>query len=701
MKKISTRIILAIMLTSIILVLIMGSVSYVSVKSILISDAERNLLAIVNQNANEIEVSINDISTLTNQISNIVVSNMDLNKVEDNKIEMEAYKKRIEPVLIGTLDSFTAKSGWIIFDDDVIENPGTLSFTRKDDGKYTREDEYNVREAGYAGDEWFQGAIDNGSNWTAPYYWEPWDATVISYSRSVLKEGKVIGVAGTEFFFDALKERLSQIKIYNTGYVTLMDKDFNFFYHPDENATNLRELAGGDLSYLADKIQNGDQSGLINYTYQGEKKIMSYYKLSNGWYLTANPVLSEIYADLNKLTFIFVIIGVIAVAGAALIAVFMGKKLAKSIEQFRTAFEIGSGGDLTARIHIQSKDEFGVMGEHYNGFIEKTHQVISEIGNVILRAEESNDRIYKGMDNVIHGEESIYKNEMKAPITLGIDQLQRRLSDVLDNVKNQAAGTEESLAGLEEILASTKDSFYKTEAALEYSEKTSQIATSSYSSIEAMNNNMGTIDVNVVNANTQIVRLSQLSEDIGGILITINSISEQTNLLALNAAIEAARAGEAGRGFAVVADEIRKLAEQTSSETDKIKSIIESIQQEVKVVQEANDKVSISVQEGISISDQVKLSINEILEKAKANLEHIKAVSITSKEQIEASEEITKAVSDIAHNSVEIENLINDSYESFTEIAKSLNDNTAEIDILTADMEKLAEEIKFFKVEKK
>ncbi|GAU78107.1 methyl-accepting chemotaxis protein [Fusibacter sp. 3D3] len=677
----------------------MGSVSFFSVKSILINDAEQNLLGVVDKNASEIERSINDIITVTNQISNIVVSNMDFNKVRGDETEMKSFKSSIETVLVGAIGSLSAQSGWIIFDDAVIKNPGIVSFARADDGVYKKDEEYNVRESGYGEDAWFKGAIDNGSNWTAPYYWEPWDAMVISYSQSVKKEGQIIGVAGTEYFFDILKDRLSQIKIYDTGYVTLMDKDFNFLYHPDEKATNLRALADGELSYLADEIQKGDTTGLLNYNYQGKQKIMSYYKLSNGWYLTANPVLTEIYADLNQLTLIFFVIGIVAIAGAALIAVFIGKKLARSIEQFRAAFEIGSSGDLTARIHIQSKDEFGIMGEHYNDFIEKTHQVVSEIGNVILRAEESNDRIYKGMDNVIHGEDSIYKNEIKRPITLGIDQLQRRLSEVLDNVKSQAAGTEESLAGLEEILASTKDSFYKTEAALEHSEKTSQIATSSYSSVEAMNSNMSMIDANVVNANNQILELSKLSKDIGGILITINSISEQTNLLALNAAIEAARAGEAGKGFAVVADEIRKLAEQTSSETDKIKAIIESIQQEVEVVQKANEKVSVSVQEGISISDQVKSSINEILEKAKANLEHIKAVSLTSKEQIEASEEITKAVSDIAHNSVEIEHLINDSYKSFEGIAKSLNENTADIDALTADMEKLAEEIKFFKVE--
>lgn len=146
------------------------------------------------------------------------------------------------------------------------------------------------------------------------------------------------------------------------------------------------------------------------------------------------------------------------------------------------------------------------------------------------------------------------------------------------------------------------------------------------------------------------VKLSKAIEDtnvihqIADISRAIKDIAEQTNLLALNASIEAARAGETGKGFAVVAEEIRKLAEQSNYEIEKVDSLANKVllsvdvlnRESSNVIEFLNDTVLIdydkleelatNYKDDATFYEEVSNALNASSEELAANIESINNV---------------------------------------------------------------------------
>ena len=265
------------------------------------------------------------------------------------------------------------------------------------------------------------------------------------------------------------------------------------------------------------------------------------------------------------------------------------------------------------------------------------------------------------------------------------------------HVRNQTASSEQSLAALEEISATSKAIASNVDREVEALKEMEFIVNNSTQSLLDMSGAMADINASASESSEQIEKLSVLSNDIGNILVAINGISEQTSLLALNAAIEAARAGDAGRGFAVVADEIRKLAEKTNGETSKIESLVHSVQAEVKNVKTGGDLVQSKVGQGLELTEITSEYMSNISILTQKNSRDIKEIAVSSKEQSTASNEITIAISQITESSTDIETLSVENTEIAENIQLHLSDRMKKIEKMSQLAKKLKDDLEFFK----
>ncbi|AOW83822.1 cache domain-containing protein [Vibrio mimicus] len=286
------------------------------------------------------------------------------------------------------------------------------------------------------------------------------------------------------------------------------------------------------------------------------------------------------------------------------------------------------GGDLTARIKVESQDEIGDVAKAFNAFMDKLHPLMTDI-----RASANN-------------------------VEIAAQDLDRQTSQASQKMDGHCMETDKVVAAVTEMSATAREvasNTYSTAQAIESANSQIEVA---QKEVNLAIDGIGEL-VNEVNQTSAAVGdLSQQAAKITQVLKVIGDIAEQTNLLALNAAIEAARAGEQGRGFAVVADEVRSLASRTQNSTKEIGDMLNALHQGVS---KAVNSMNISQERGEKTaleSVQIKESLAGISKAV--SLIHDMGIQTAS-----AAEQQSAVAEDINQNLVAIQHIVNELSESF------------------------------------
>jgi methyl-accepting chemotaxis protein len=144
-----------------------------------------------------------------------------------------------------------------------------------------------------------------------------------------------------------------------------------------------------------------------------------------------------------------------------------------------------------------------------------------------------------------------------------------------------------------------------------------------------------------------ILALSEQTQAIGSIIVTVSEIADQSNLLALNAAIEAARAGEQGKSFAVVAQQVRDLAERSKAATVQVQQILSDIQRAANNAVMVTEEGTKGVEVGANLASDAGRVIHRITTEVENGAQSNVQIAAAAQQQTSGIDQVGQALTSI------------------------------------------------------
>lgn len=326
----------------------------------------------------------------------------------------------------------------------------------------------------------------------------------------------------------------------------------------------------------------------------------------------------------NRMADIALTVAGLAVVIGVIIGVILTRTVTKPLKLASDFARRFADGDLTVRLDLNRKDEFGILADKLDAMAENLESMMREIGSGASNLSVSSNKLSETANVLADGAKRM--SSQSTTVAAASEEMATNMTTMSDSTEGVSSSMNTVSSSVDQMTESVAEIAKSAGETSSIAEQASALAEES---------------------NEKISHLGSAADEIGKVIEVIQDIAEQTNLLALNATIEAARAGEAGKGFAVVATEVKELAKQTAEATEDIAARIQAIQD--------------STTKSVKSIGQIGEVINKVNDASRTIASAVEEQSITTKEIAQnisqaaaASETVSTNISESAAASKEI-----------------------------------------------